>query len=467
MHRHIVVLAAAIALAGCVPNLGPAPTAKPVTAYATTESFQAPAAAWPQDGWWRRYNDPQLNALIDEALANSPTLAEAQARVRHADALAQQVRAAGLPNLTANAQVGEVRQSYNMGFPPQFIPHGYHDTGQGSLNLNWDLDLFGRNRANLAAATSEAEAAQMDAAQSRLILTTDIVAAYADLARLYAEQEAQAETLANRRSTADLVDQRTRDGVANEGEASQARANATEAEQELANLNEQITIGQHLLAALAGEGPDRGLKLTRPAASTAAEFGLPQNLAVDLLGRRPDVQAARLRAEAAAKRIKAAKAGFYPNINLAAYIGRQALGLDLLREPTSTIGQVAGAMSLPIFDGGRLRGEYRGARADYDAAVAAYDETLIQALQQVADAATSVRELKGRLSLAQAALKDADNAYRIARLRYEAGLTNYLVVLTAENNVILQRRVAADLEARKLSVDAALARALGGGFTAA
>jgi NodT family efflux transporter outer membrane factor (OMF) lipoprotein len=468
MYRPLVMLVAAtLALSGCAPNLGAAPQPKPVTAYATTQALAAPPSAWPQDGWWKRYGDPQLDALVDEALKGSPSLAQAEARVRRARALAEQAGAALLPDLSANASVGEVRQSYNMGFPPEFLPKGYNDTGRVTADLNWDIDVFGRNRANLAAATSEAEAARMDAAESRLMVTTNLVAAYADLARLFALRDAAAQALSNRNQTFDLVGRRAREGVTNQGEASQAQSNASSAAQELASLDEQIAIARDRVAALAGEGPDRGLQIAPPKPVPAAAFGLPQNLAADLLGRRPDVQAARLRAEAAAKRVSAAKAGFYPNVNLAAFFGHQALGLDLLRLSTSQVGQAEVALSLPIFSAGRLEGEYRGARAEYDAAVAAYDETLVGALQDVADAAASARALQDRLTHGRNALAQAEEAYRIAGLRYRAGLSNYLVVLAAENDVIAQRRIAADLEARALSVDAALVRALGGGFQAA
>lgn len=466
MQRFLLSLAAASAVSACaaVPHLGPEPQAKPAAAYATGQSFQAPRAEWPQDGWWRRYNDPQLDALVDEALKGSPSLVQSEARLRKAKALAEQSRAAGLPSLSANANVAESRQSYNMGIPPEFVPKGYNDVGEGTVNLNWDVDLFGRNRASLAAATSEAQAARMDVAESRLMLTTSVVSAYADLARLFGEREAAAQSLANRQSTAKLVAQRVLGGSTNQGEARQAEANAAAAAQQLTSLDEQIGLARDQLAALAGQGPDRGLSLGRPPAAIGAGFGLPSNVAVDLIGRRPDVQAARLRAEAAAKRIRAAKADFYPNINLAAFFGRQALGLDLLRSPTSQLGQAGLALSLPIFSAGRLEGAYRGARADYDAAVAAYDQTLVQALQEVADAAISARLLQTRLDQAHAALTASEAAYRIAGQRYQAGLTNYLSVLTTEDALIEQRRTVADLEARTLTVDAALARALGGGF---
>jgi NodT family efflux transporter outer membrane factor (OMF) lipoprotein len=466
MQKFLVILTAAGALSACaaVPHLGPEPEAKSAAAYATAQSFQAPQAAWPQDGWWGRYNDPQLDALMTEALQASPSLVQAEARVRKAEALSEQQRAAGRPSLAANAEASETRQSYNLGFPPQFVPHGYNDTGRFSLDLDWDFDLFGRNRAALAAATSEAEAARMDAAESRLMLTTSVAAAYADFARLFGEREAAARSLANREASARLLAQRVQAGSANQGEARQAQSNAAAAAQELASLDEQIGLARNRLAALAGQGPDRGLALVQPAGAIAAGFGLPPDVAVDLIGRRPDVQAARLRAEAAGQRIKVARAGFYPNVNLAAFFGRQALGLDLLKQPGSQIGQAGLALSLPIFSAGRLEGAYRGARADYDAAVAGYDQTLVQALQEVADAAVSARQLQARLVQAHTALAGAEDAYRIAGLRYEAGLTNYLAVLSTEDAVIAQRRSVADLESRTLAVDAALAKALGGGF---
>jgi NodT family efflux transporter outer membrane factor (OMF) lipoprotein len=464
----MLLLAASSALSACaaIPRLGPEPQAKPPQAYATAQSFQAPAADWPKDGWWRRYNDPQLDALIDESLRNAPNLVEAEARVRRAQALAEQARSAILPNLSANGDVAKTRQSQNLGIPPQFVPRGYQPYGRVTADLNWDLDLFGRNRNTLAAATSEAEAAQMDAAEARLMLTTSVVSAYADLARLFGERDAQAQSLANRQQTAALVGQRVQAGSSNEGDLQQARSNVSAAAEELASLDEQIGLTRNRLAALAGAGPDRGLAIARPAAAIGAGFALPPNLALDLVGRRPDVQSARLRAEAAAKRIRAARAGFYPNINLAAFVGREALGLELLKVPTSNIGQVGAAVSLPIFSAGRLEGEYRGARADYDAAVAAYDQTLVQALQEVADAATSARELQTRVDEARTALATAEDSYRIAQLRYRAGLTNYLAVLVIEDTLIVRRRTLADLEARTLSVDAALAKALGGGFRA-
>jgi outer membrane protein TolC len=427
MPRLLIPLAAgAFALAGCaaVPKLGPAPRPATAAQYASVRSFAAPAAAWPADRWWTAYGDPQLDDLMAEALAGSPSLAEAAARLRTAEARAEQARGATLPSVSANGQAAEGKQSYNNGIPAQFVPKGYNDTGRLSLDLAYDLDLWGRNRAALAAAVSEADAARMDAAEARLALTTAIASAYADFARLNAE-----------------------------------RAAAAQARSELAALDEQLAVAKNRLAALTGAGPDRGLSLSPPKAQPRSAFGLPPNLAADLLGRRPDLQAARLRAEAAARRIDVARAGFSPNVNLAAFIGVQALGLDNLTASGSDIGQVGAAVSLPIFSAGRLEGAYRGARADYDAA-------LVRALQEVADAAAGERALEARLTAARESLASGEEAYRIARLRYEGGLTSYLTLLTAEDAVIAQRRLVAQLEARALALDAQLVRALGGGFRA-
>jgi NodT family efflux transporter outer membrane factor (OMF) lipoprotein len=468
MSRFPFPLLGALLLAGCasVPRLGEAPTPAPVERFTASETFKAPPAEWPAKSWWSAYGDPQLDALMQEALAGSPDLAEAAARVRVADARARISRAATLPSLSANGQAAEVKQSYNNGFPVQFVPHGYQDTGRATLDFGFDLDLWGRNRAALAAATSEAEAARMDAAEARLLLTTNLAAAYADFARVTAERDAAEDALRVRNDSAGLVGRRVEQQLANRGEGDRARAAAAAARQDLAALDEELAIARNRLAALTGAGPDRGLSLKAPAARPGSEFGLPANLAAGLLGRRPDLQAARLRAEAAARRIKVARAGFYPNLNLTAFIGAQSLGLENLTRSGSDVGQGALALSLPIFQGGRLEGAYRGARAEYDAAVAAYDRTLVGALREVADAAASSRALETRLSAAREALAAGEGAYKVARLRYEGGLSTYLDLLTAEDQLIVQRRTVAQLEARALTLDANLVRALGGGFRA-
>lgn len=458
--------AALAGLAGCasLPDMAAAPQIKPPAAYATTQSFAAPTADWPASDWWRAYGDDQLTGLIGEALNGSPTLAAAQARVDKANAQLGQARSSLFPTLNGNGSVSEYKQSYNAGFPVQFVPKGYNDIGQLTLNFNYELDFWGKNRKAVAAATSDASAAQADAAEARLMLSTQIAQAYADLSRLYAERDVAQESVASRQDTLKLVGDRVTNGLDTRGELSEAQAGVPTAKAQLAAIDEDIALTRNQLAALLGEGPDRGLSIDRPKPGAIRAFGLPQTLAADLIGRRPDVVAARWRAEAAAKRIGVAKAQFYPDINLVAYVGLSSLHLDKLFASGSDIGQVGPAVSLPIFEGGRLRANLRGARADYDEAVASYNGALVQALQQVADAAASTRALQDRLSQSRAALAADEDAYRIAKLRYEGGLANYQSVLLAEDHVLASRQAVADLDARAFMLDVQLVKALGGGF---
>lgn len=467
--RSTLALLLTAALAGCahVPDLGAKPDVKPASTYAAAQSFQAPNSDWPAERWWSVYGDAQLDKIIDEALATSPGIAQTKARIRKADAQVEQAGAVRKPQVSGSLSAAESKQSYNNGIPALFVPKGYNDTGRATIDLQWDADLYGRNRAGLSSAVSEAEAQRADGAQARLLLISNIVLAYADLDRLHGERDTVDRGIALRKLLVDLATRRVREGVANDGELRQAQAAEAQAHLDMAGLDEQIGLTRNRLAALIGAGPDRGLTIAWPKKPADAIFGLPDNLALDLVGRRPDVQAARMRADAAASRIKVARAGFYPNINVAAFLGTQALHLNNLVKTGSDIGQASVALSLPIFSGGRLEGAYAGARADYDLAVATYDLTLSQALEEVADAADSQRALQLRIVEARKALIAAVDSARIARLRYEGGLTGSLTAITAEDTAINQQRAVSVLESRRLTLDAQLARALGGGFRAA
>jgi NodT family efflux transporter outer membrane factor (OMF) lipoprotein len=463
----VSILLAALLTSACatMPAPTPARVAKAPEAYAAAQTLTtADAAAWPADAWWKAYGDAQLDALVDEALTGSPTLAQAEARLRRAQALANQAKAAQLPSVSANGGVEHAKQSYNNGIPADFVPQGYNDYGRLSLDFSWELDFWGKNRAAVAAATSEARAAQADAAQARLMLATSVAASYADLARLYAERDVAERSVALRLETLNLVSDRVTNGLDTRGELRQAEAGPPNARAELAAIDEQIAQTRNGLAALLGAGPDRGLAIARPSVANLKPFGLPANLAADLIGRRPDVVAAKWRAEAASKRIGQAKASFYPNVNLAAAIGVQSLHLDKLFDSGSDVGSVGPAVSLPIFEGGRLKANLRAAEADRDGAVAAYDSAVTQALRDVADVAASERALNTRLAESRAALAANEDGFRIARLRYQGGLSTYQNVLIAELAVLAQRRNVADLESRALTLDVALVRALGGGF---
>lgn len=449
-----------------VPDLGPMPQINDAAPLAS--GLDAPRAAagdvWPDAAWWQGYADPQLTLLVEEALANSPTLEEAAARVRRADALARQTGASRYPTIEAGSRGGAIRQSENLGLPPEAVPQGWNDAGEVSIGLSYDLDIWGRNRAALRAAMSEADAARTEAASVRLALSTGVAATYAEMVRLHALKDAAETDLRIRTDSARLIRQRLAEGLENNAAMARAEAGRSTAAAELARIEEQIDLARNQLAALLGQGPARGQQIALPSRPQLRSFGLPESLGVEIVGRRPDVVAARLRTEALASRIKVAKADFYPNVRLSGLIGFQALGIDDLFSGGSTFGSVGPAISLPIFSGGRLDGAYRGARADYDGAVAAYNQAIIQAVREVADVAARQRALSIRYAETRDALAASQRAYELIHARYRGGLAPYFEVLSAEDALNANRRAAADLEASAFVLDIALVRALGGGF---
>ena len=459
-----MLLAAACA---AVPDLGAKPTPAAASDYASAQSFSALRSDWPADGWWKKYHDPQLDRLIAEGIAGSPDLAAAAARFRAAQGLAQQAGAALLPSLDAAGSVDYQKQSRNVAGEGGSVPGGWNATGTTALSLNFDLDLFGKNRAALRAARKDTEGAGFEAEESRLLLTTGIASAYADLAAFYAQRDSLDRALDIRQQTYRFVKARYDAGLETIDSVRQAEARIPQTRGALAATDEAIMLGKHALAALVGQGPDRALTINRPAVGALQAQGIPADASISLIGRRPDVAAARARVEAAAERIKEARAAFYPDINIGALIGLQSLGLGSLFSSGSSFASVSPAVTLPLFHGGALQGQYRGRRGQYDEAVALYDGQVIQALRETADTLTSEKQLEERLGQSRSALAAYEDALRVARGRYEQGLTTYLTVLTAEESVVNARLAVAQLETRSFTLDVQLVRALGGGFQAA
>lgn len=462
----ILQVACVIALAGCapLPTLDAPAVPKSMDQLSSSQSFAEPAATWPKLDWWKAYGDTQLDTLIEEALRDSPNLAVAEARLRQAAAMTQVAGAPLLPEVTGNASFTQEKQSYNYLSPREATPKNWNDYGRATLNMSWELDFWGKNRSAFAAAMSEQQAMQAEVAQTRLILSTSVASAYAELLHLFTMRDTAEAALVIRATTVDLFQRRHSHGLENLASVRQVEARRASAQATLLTIDENIALQRNAIAALLGAGPDRGLTITRPTARFAGSAGLPSNLSLELLGRRPDIVAARLRTEAAAKRIDQRKAGFYPSVNLLAFVGVHSLGINNLGRSGSDIGSFGPAISLPIFNTERLQGELRGARAEYDGAVHSYNATLSNALREVADAVTSRKALEGELAASREAVAAADEAHRIVRKRYEGELATYLDVLTAEDHLISAQRALADIETRALVLDVALVRALGGGF---
>ncbi len=468
-------LAAAVSslalLAACAPDLGQLAQVKPPASYATQKTLGAPTTtAWPSEAWWTAYNDPQLTALIEEALKGAPDLKVAEARLRQAQAQTQVQGAPLLPTISGSGSIQGTGIELNFkGTPAQFkdfLPSDIQPFTNLGGKFAYEVDFFGKNRAALAAATSQEKAAEFELRASRLQISTAVASAYADLVRLTAERQAAVDAVKVRDDTLILVADRVKNGLENEGQRSQSSAEKNVSQGDVAAIDANIDRVRHQLAALIGAGPDRGLDVTPNLASISAPWGLPSNLPAELIGRRPDVAAARLRTEAAAQKIKVARANFYPNINLNASVLDLSLTPDKIFTQNVLLAQFGPAVNLPIFQGGRLTGAYRGAAAEYEQAVATYDKTVSDALKDVADAVSLQKAVAEQLIYADKAVADSRKAHDLAVLRYKGGLSPYLVVLTAQSTLITQERAVADLRAQTLSANVALVRALGGGFIA-
>lgn len=464
----VLSLLLAASLTGCAqfPATTDLAQIKPAASYAVADSLKETGAAWPVERWWQTYGDAQLDTLIDEALHDAPDMAAAAARLRRAEADGQIAGAALRPQLGATLSATEQKQSYNYLTPRAMTPEGWNDYGRVGLDFSWELDFWGKNRAGLAAATSQLDASRAEFAQVRLSLAAAVATHYAELAELFAIRDTALRSVAVRRQTAGLFAERFQHGLETRGSLSEARARLAGAEGELLLVEEQIGLNRHRLAALLGAGPDRGLTIQRPSIKLDNDYRLPRELMSNLLGRRPDVAAARLMTEANLKLIDRKKAEFYPNVNLSAFVGVQALGLDLLSKGGSSVGSIGPAISLPIFTGGRLRGELRASQASYDESVASYHRTVARALQEVASTGLSQQALTAQLARAGAACEAAGEAHRVARNRYEGGLANHIEVLYAEDGLLSTQRQLAKLQSRAFALDVAMKRALGGGFDA-
>ena len=459
-------LIAVLLLTACAP-LPPASTRlieKLPSEFATSSTFTAAVVQWPTMNWWNSYQDAQLDQLIEEGLRGSPNLAIAQARLNRAQAYTQVAGAQLQPQISATAAAGVQRLSYNYLTPDTTVLRGWNQVAQTALSMNWEIDFWGKYRSALAAATSELQASEAEQAQAVLVLTTALTASYAELARLFAQQTTSQRAVKIRTQTSTLFRERFNHGLETLASVREADSKRAQATTELLLIAEQIDLQRNRIAALLGAGPDRGRLISAPKAAPSMKSGLPDNLTMDLLGRRPDIVAARLQTQAFSSRIDQRQADFYPNINLVAFIGVQSLGLDRLSQGGSQFGAAGPAISLPIFTGGRLQGELRAAQATYDESVAIYNRTLTAALQEVADAITSIKALTGQLEQAELGLVAADEAFTMIAGRYRGGLANYIEVLIAEDIMLTSLRSVTELRARRLLLDVLLIRALGGGY---
>jgi len=466
MSPRVLGLAASLVLLASCAATGPrGPAPQPLSADGL--AGVAAGATTPAVGerWWSAFGDAQLDALIDEGLAKSPTVASAAARLAGAESLARAARGARLPSTDLSGTVERQRLSEKGLYPP---PYGGStlNLGQVGLDFSYEIDLLGRVRNSIAASDSASTAARDDLAAARLGLAAGIARTYLKLNRNYALEETLTAAAARRRDLLALTEQRVSAGLDTQLEIEEARATLAAAEADLASAAEERALLANELAALVGAGPGRGAALTRPTSTTPVAIAMPDELPANLVARRPDIAADRARVESAAAEVRIARAAFYPNVNLSAFAGFQSIALGSLISNGTRSWNAGPAVSLPLFFTDKLRGQLGARDADYASAVAKYNGTVLDAFHEVADAVASLRYLDREQAANHDAVAALDHAYQLALERYRAGLANYLTVLIAEENLLAQRRVGVDLDARRADLVVALFRALGGGFTA-
>ncbi|WP_066270437.1 efflux transporter outer membrane subunit [Hydrogenophaga palleronii] len=462
-----VSLAVVVLLAGCASSAGigsQASVLDPQAIGLAQPTGNRPAEPLVASDWWRSWGDAQLSAVIEQALQSQPSLKVAQARLRRAEAATSGEEAADGLKINGSADVTRQRFSATNIYPPP-LGGSTRTLANAQLAGSWEFDFFGLHRSAIEAAVGSERAAAADLQAARNVLASNVAQTYVQLGRLLAQREVAQLALTQREQMLGLIRQRVDAGLDTRVELKQGEGALPDARVQIEQLDEQIVAARHALAALAAQPPKHYAQL-RPDLQSLKPLALPEMLPADLLGRRADITAARWRIEAATQGVSVAKAQFYPNVSLTAFIGLSSIGLDRLINSGSQQYGIGPAIHLPIFDAGRLRAQLRTRNADLDAAVESYNGAVLEAVRDTADQLNARQSLERQREQQAQSRSAAEAAYDIATQRYRAGLSNYLTVLSAETTLINQRRQTVDLQARALSTQVALVRALGGGYTA-
>lgn len=461
MSRRASIVGVAALLAGCA-----VPASPPAVAPIAPASLGLGAASAPAVGeqWWKGFGDPQLDRLVADATAGNPSLDMALARVRQAQALLSTRRADDGPQVTIDAQGQVVRLPGRYIIPP---PYGgsVRFVGQGLANLGWTLDLFGRQRAAIEGARAGAEAATLDVAAARLAIVGAVTQTYIDLARAEAQAALAQRTITTREQSLRLVRVQVRNGLASNLQTTAAETLVAQARGALVQAQGARAVAADALAALAGRGTDYAAAITPTRVNFDAALPVPATVPADLLARRPDIAAAQARIAAAAAGRQVARRAFYPNVNLAALAGVQAIGIGNLLVADSLTGGGGPAIHLPLFDNGRLKADLAGATAALDVATADYNDKVVGAVREAADGIALTANLAERRRQNAAVVRGFAETNRLNAVRVASGLDSKLSLV--DNDVRLLDAQLADVS---IAADAARARvalvlALGGGFS--
>ncbi len=458
------ILPAAFALASC--TLGPDFQIPGATGGSKWKQGQAISAARLPDDWWRLFNDRELNRLVDRALTANNDLAAAKARVDTARALVGVDRAKLFPTLDLSGSAGISRSSLDStggSSPPGFQVDLENQRYRSTFDLAYDPDLWGRNKRQIEASSAQVAASEALLDSQRLGIATEVARQYFLLRGLDAQEAVLNDTVKSRNEEFDIQKTKADAGLIDGLSTSRARTEVELANNDLALVQRQRGSAEHALAVLCG---------TRPADFTVAQrvanSALPvirPGLPAEVLNRRPDVRAAEQDLRAANARIGVAETAFYPNFSLTAGGGFESLDVKRFLDWENRVLSLGAGVVAPLIDGGANKSNYQAARSRYDEALATYRQTLLVALREVEDALVDLKGIARSISALEAALASSRDTKQLSQERFDKGLTSYLDVVDADRTVLRTRLALSQQEAQQRITLAALAKALGGGWS--
>lgn len=419
---------------------------------------------WPEKSWWKAFENPVLNRLIEVAVADNPSLKVAAARLGQSQAMADAQAAELYPTVEANVSFSAQRFSENS-TQAKLAGEHFRQMLINPLVLRYHLDFWGRDQAALEAAVGRALAVEIELADARLLISTAVAKAYFDLVTADEKRMLAENIVSYRENLLKLQQVRRNTGLVGEAPLLQARTALNEARQLLAAAHAETEMQRNLLSALAGKGADWGREIELIRGDFPNGLSLPGDLPLSLLKHRPDLGAARRHAEAAAQEIKVAETAFYPDVNLLAFTGLHSVSItDVLLQGSSLAYAVGPSIEFPIFEGGRLRANLSHRQASYDLAVERYNSSLVRAVQEVADALSRWREVEARLAEQQQTVTDMAEATRLVDTLERTGIKSSVDLTRARLEESRQRLGLATLQGERFEVAVQLIQALGGGY---
>jgi multidrug efflux system outer membrane protein len=454
-------------LVGCV--VGPnyhRPTVQAPDAYKTEAPWRvaAPKDSLPKGAWWGIFNDSELNAYEQQLLNANQSLAAAQDRLSQARALARVASAGYFPTFSTDPSASRTRYSGNR---PEVVTLGRpltQSTFEIPFLLNYEPDLFGKERRTLEAANASLQSTAADMYNVNLVLSAELAADYFTLRELDAETQVVREAVTIQQKGLQLVDSRHKGGVASGLDLAQQQTLLDSTQTQLYLVEQQRAQYEHAIAVLTGNPastftvPVRALSATPP----AVPLGLPS----DLLERRPDIATAERQMAYQNALVGVATAAFYPQLTLFGGGGVQSTDITALFTAPSAVWSVGGDLLQPIFQGGRNRANLAATRSAYDESVANYRQSVLTAFQQVEDGLSGLNTLSQANTTQDAAVADSRRALELANNRYVGGVTSYLDVITAQATLLNNQRLATQLLGQQMVMSVYLVKALGGSWDA-